>query len=456
MKKLTMAALITLPCLGMYLSPLQAEPLKEVIQNLINTNPDILTTINHRRSIDHEVGVARGGYYPVVDLTLGYGRERTDNPFTRTLGVSNITLTRRETEMTLRQMLFDGSFVGSEVDRQLARQNSSAYSAYGTSEQISLNAVEAYIDVLHQQELVDMTKDNLENHQRIFDQIKMRSDNGVGRKADLDQAQGRLSLVKSNLLSAESLLSDAKTKFRYITGQDAENMSKPVIPERLLPTSEMQAVQVALENHPTLKSAMADIDAAHAQHEAAKALLFPRLDLELAGQRDKNLSGIVGDANNWQAMLRLRYNLFSGNSDAARSDQTALLSQEATDVSNHTRRQVEQAIKLSWNAYETATARLDPLKDFVDASASTREAYGKQFNLGQRTLLDLLDSENEYFTASTSYLNGQYTQMFAEFRLLQNEGKLLESLGIQLPEELIAPEEKEKQRDQANKESAVM
>jgi adhesin transport system outer membrane protein len=99
---------------------------------------------------------------------------------------------------------------------------------------------------------------------------------------------------------------------------------------------------------------------------------------------------------------------------------------------------------MSWNAYTTASERLTPLKDFVTASEATREAYGKQFNLGQRTLLDLLDSENEYFTAQTAYVGGQYTQLFAAYRLLQNEGRLLESLGIPLPEEAIAPSSEEK------------
>ena len=146
-------------------------------------------------------------------------------------------------------------------------------------------------------------------------------------------------------------------------------------------------------------------------------------------------------------MLRLRYNLFNGQSDSARIDQTSLLTREATEISNRSRRQVEQATKMSWNAYTTAGERLKPLKDFATASEATRDAYAKQFSLGQRTLLDLLDSENEYYTARTSYVTGEYTQLSAAYRLLQNEGRLLESLGVPLPEEAIAPSsEKSKEK----------
>lgn len=440
MKQKTIAALAVLPCLGLCLTTsLQAEPLKVVIENVIKTNPDILATTNHRRSIDEEIKVAKGGYFPKVDLTLGYGREKTNSPFTRSAGLDNPTLTRREAEIMARQMLFDGFGVSSEVDRQKGRLNSSAYLAYGTSEEISLNAVEAYIEVLHQQELVALAKQNLENHQRTYDQIQLRSSSGVGRKADSDQAQGRLSLAKSNLLAAESSFKDAETKYRYVIGNAPQNLVKPTILGNLLPKTEAEAIEIAVNNHPILKSALADVESAQAQHKAAKSLLYPRLDLELSAGRNNNLSGIEGDNDYTQLMLRLRYNLFKGRSDSARADQMSLLTMEATEISNRSRRQVEQATKMSWNAYTTASERLTPLKDFVTASEATREAYGKQFNLGQRTLLDLLDSENEYFTAQTAYVGGQYTQLFAAYRLLQNEGRLLESLGIPLPEEAIAP-----------------
>lgn len=456
MKKITLAVLAALPCLGLGVSThLQAEPIKEVIENVIKTSPDVLATINHRRSIDEELKVAKGGYYPKLDLTLGYGREKTNSPFTRSAGLDNPKLTRHEAEIMARQMLFDGFGVSGEVDRQKGRLNSSAYLAYGASEEISLNAVEAYIEVLHQQELVALAKQNLENHQRTYDQIQLRSSSGVGRKADSEQAQGRLSLAKSNLLAAESSLKDAETKYRYIIGNAPQNLVKPTLPADLLPKSEAEAIEIAVNNHPILKSALADIESAQAQHKAAKSLLYPRLDLELSAGRNENISGIEGDNDYTQLMLRLRYNLFKGWSDSARADQMSLLTMEATEISNRSRRQVEQATKMSWNAYATATERLTPLKDFATASEATREAYSKQFNLGQRTLLDLLDSENEYYTAQTSYVGGQYTQLSAAYRLLQNEGRLLHSMGIPLPQEAIAPseddEKKKRNADMAKK-----
>lgn len=449
MKQSTIAALAVLPCLGLCVSTqIQAEPIKEVVENVLRTNPDVLASTSHRRSADEEVRVAKGGYLPKVDLILGYGRERTDDPSTRRAGLDDKTLTRREAGLALRQMIFDGFGVSSEVDRQKGRLNSSAYLTYGVSEEISLNAVDAYIEVLRQQELVSLAKQNLEYHQRAYDQIQLRSSSGLGRKADVDQVQSRLSLSKSNLLAVESTLKDAETKYRYVIGVSPKDMVKPALPVSLLPKSEAEAIETAVNGHPILKSALADVETAQAQHRAAKSLLYPRLDFDIAAARNDNIDGIEGDYNNTQAMLRLRYNLFNGRSDSARIDQTSLLTREATEISNRSRRQVEQATKMSWNAYSTAGERLSPLKEFATASEATRDAYAKQFSLGQRTLLDLLDSENEYYTARTSYVTGEYTQLSAAYRLLQNEGRLLESLGVPLPEEAIAPSS-EKSKDKS-------
>jgi adhesin transport system outer membrane protein len=443
MKQRTIAALAVLPCLGLCITTqLQAEPIKEVVENVLKTNPDVLAATSHRRSADEEVKVAKGGYFPRVDLILGYGRERTDDPTTRRTGTDDKTLTRRETGLALRQMIFDGFGVSSEVDRQKGRLNSSAYLAYGAAEEISLNAVDAYVEVLRQQELVALAKQNLDNHQRAYDQIQLRSSGGLGRKADIDQVQSRLSLAKSNLLAVESTLKDAETKYRYVVGTSPKDLTKPPLPKDLLPKNENEAIETAVNGHPILKSALADVETAQAQHKAAKSLLYPRLDFDIAAARNDNVDGLEGDYNNTQAMLRLRYNIFNGQSDSARIDQTSLLTREATEISNRSRRQVEQATKMSWNAYSTAGERLTPLKDFATASEATRDAYAKQFSLGQRTLLDLLDSENEYYTARTSYVTGEYTQLSAAYRLLQNEGRLLESLGVPLPEEAIAPSSK--------------
>lgn len=403
-----------------------AQTLNQAVEQTIKTNPDILVDANRRLANDKTIDEARGGYFPKVDLNLGYGRENSDNITTRP---GDRTLTRGEAGLTLSQMLYDGFGTRSEVARRTATAESSAWRVQGTSEQISLRAIETYLDVLRRQEQLILIQDNLHAHEKTFEQIKLRADSGVGRKADLEQIQARQALSQANVSSAEANLRESIINFRRVVGEPPVDLVKPEAAVTLPATAD-EAVEAGLANHPILNSAKSDIDATIAQTHAAQAALQPRVDLELGADWNNHLDGVKWKDNDAYAMLRLRYNLFRGGSDIARVTETKIQTLEAIEVSNRTRRQVEESTRLSWNALQTAIDRLPKLKEQADATERTRDAYYKQFNIGQRTLLDVLDSENELYTAKSNYVDAQYIELFAHYRLAADMGKLLESLGV--------------------------
>ena len=279
--------------------------------------------------------------------------------------------------------------------------------------------------------------DSLEVHQRIYDHIKLRSDSGVGRRADLDQAEGRLALAKVNLRSEQSNLKDATTTYLHLVGEAPRSLLKPPSLEERLPRSEKLALEMALANNPTIKSAQADVAAADAQLAVAKAALWPRLDLEFAANHSSEI--VQGRSNDMTVMLRLRYNLSHGGADSARVRETRHQVDQTNQVLNRTQRQVEESLSMALNAYVTSRDRLVSLQQYVESSDSTREAYAKQFSVGQRTLLDLLNAENEYFNARLSFLSGQYTEVASVFRVFAGMGQLLAALQIALPAEGSAP-----------------
>lgn len=411
--------------------PASAQTLQEAVEQTIRTNPDVMIDVNRRLETDQNIKQARGGYLPKVDLALGAGSEWSDNITTRP---GHRTLTRTESSLTLTQMLYDGAGTSSEVERHTARQESAAYKVAGTSEQIGLRAVETYLDVLRRQEELILIQENLTAHEHSYDQIKIRADSGVGRKADLEQVQARLALSQANVSSAEANLRESMINFQRVVGDVPSNLSKPASPEGV-PTDADGAVQTAWANHPILKSAKADVEATKAQTRAAEAALKPRVDLQLGTDWNNKVDGVDYHDNDAYAMVRLHYNLYHGGADQARVSETKIQTLEATEVMNRTQRQIEESTRLSWNALQTAIDRLPKLKEHADASERTRDAYAKQFNIGQRTLLDLLDSENELYTARNDYVDAQYVELFAHYRLLADIGRLIESLGVTPREE---------------------
>jgi len=413
-----------------------AATLEEVVSKTLGTNPDVLAAINERLSRDHEIDVAKAGYLPTVDLSAGIGHEKSNNPTTRGRGEDYDTRGRGEAAVDMRQMLFDGFATSSEVDRQMSRTESSAYGVYATSENIARDAAEAYMNVLRDRGLLALAEENYTSHERVHDQIKKRSRRGVGRKAELDQTEGRLALTKSNVIAAQNNLRNSETEYVRVVGSLPDtDLSKPENRSSDLPTTIDEAAQMAVDNNPTLKSAGADVQAAVAQYEAAKANFFPRFDIEVGQSWNNDLDGQPGTNEDVTAMLRMRYNLVNGGADMARRKQTAYLINQAKEVQSLAHRQVVEATQLAWNTYKSVDLQYSYLQQHVDSQSRTLDAYKKQFNIGQRTLLDVLDAENEMFEANQELLDADYDRLIAQVRILSTMGKLLQSLQLSLPAE---------------------
>ncbi|MEJ2508357.1 MAG: TolC family outer membrane protein [Gammaproteobacteria bacterium] len=409
-----------------------AASLPDVIKQTLATNPNVQASVSEQRARTQELKQARSGYYPSVDITAAIGQENSDNYYTRNfVGPGYIDLTRRESAINVRQNLFNGFQTSSAVQRAQARVGAASYDVIDTAENTALRATEVYIDVLRRQRLFQLAQQFVEKHERIYQQIKSRARAGVSRTADLDQAEGRLALARANLVAAENNLHDAQANYQRVVGHFPTGaMQSPPVLDDAIPATQEAAVNEAMANNPALKAATAEVSAAEAQRREAGNAFYPHFDLVFSQSYNKNLDGLEGTNKDYSAMLRMRYNLFNGGGDIARRHQAAQLLSQSKDLQNRERRQVVERVRMAWNNLRTAKGQLGFLKQHVDASAKTRDAYAKQFSIGQRTLLDLLDTENELFEARRAYVNGQLDRIYAEYRLLAATGKLLGELKI--------------------------
>ena len=177
--------------------------------------------------------------------------------------------------------------------------------------------------------------------------------------------------------------------------------------------------------------------ASSAQKRAAKAAYYPTVEFEIAGANNRNLSGVQTKSNSTTALLRLRYNIFNGGSDRARERESAWALEKEKEVRNNIRRQVEQATRLAWNTFTSSRAQLQYFKKHMDSSEKTRDSYYKQFSIGQRTLLDLLNTENELYGSRSSYISAQYNELLGKYRLLNSMGRLVDYLHVTLPDAAV-------------------
>ncbi|OIN12475.1 TolC family outer membrane protein [Oceanisphaera psychrotolerans] len=416
--------------------PVQAQTLEEAVTQTLITHPKVKEAFHLYQSRQYEQDEAVAGYLPTLDANAGIGYEYTDSPGVRDGNDrADKTLTRKEAGLSLRQMLFDGFKTSSNVHRTQAEADAQRYSLLSDAENIALRVSEVYLNVLRQDEIVELSRRNLETHEQIFSDIKRRTDSGVGSTADFTQIQGRVARAYSNMTAAENNLRDAQSQFMALVNDMPGDLRQPQPDANFIPPSLDDALVIAQEKHPTLASAAFDVDAARYQHQDAKSGFYPKLSLELDNSWNDDIDGVQGHNSDFTAMVRMRYNLFNGGADVARSRSTSALEMQAKDIHMNAHRQVGEGMRLAWAAYEALGRQKDFLRQHVEASYNTVDAYKKQFSLGNRTLLDVLNTENELFEARRSYINAEYDQLLAEYRIMNASGQLLEALRFTQPEQ---------------------
>jgi len=420
-----------------------ATTLEDSIEAALATNPEVGVVRADREAVDQELRQARALYFPSLDVRAAAGPEFTNSPATRNRatrpvgGDASTTLLRLESQLTLSQMLFDGFATQSEIERQLARVDSASRRVREAAEFIGLDAVEAHLDVLRNIALVELAIENVEAHQRILAQVRQLEREGAGTIADVSQAESRLAAAENALAVANGNLRDARAVYLAVVDSPAADLERPVVPVAAVPESSEAAAARAAVASPTVRIAESDIEVAKAELRGSRSGNYPRLDLELGVGANDNLDGIRGSNVDAQALLVLRYNLFRGGADVAREREAFARQREAHEELRRAQRDAEEDARISYSALLTARERVEANRAQAEAQRNTRNAYAQQFDLGQRSLLDLLDSENELFIARSNLVTAEYTEIFAVYRVLAVIGDLLTVLEIDAPRESI-------------------
>jgi adhesin transport system outer membrane protein len=405
----------------------RAETLQDAVHYMLQTHPQVRAQSWNRLARDEEVKQARADYLPTLDVQYSLGYNDEDEP-------DNITSHPKQTVLSLRQNVFRGFRTKNEVERQKYRVNSSAFRLQGVAEGIALDTSKVYLNVLRQLEILDLAKENVVTHQRIFDQIKLRSESGIDSKADLDQVKARLALAESDVVVTKANVADAETEYKFTVGHTPEDLIKPYSVDALMPVSLDEAEQVAVASHPILKSAQADVDAREAQYDVAKGNYYPILDLTADKKWEEDVD-VPGSAEELSAAAVVRFNIFRGWWDKARIAETRKLICEAVEIRNNTHREIIESVRLAWVAYQAAINQIIFLESYVDSTSVTAESFNKQWNIGRRTMFDVLDIEAELINAKIDLVNARYDKLYAQYRILKDLNRLVEALGLQMPVE---------------------
>jgi adhesin transport system outer membrane protein len=326
-------------------APAQAT-LKDVAQRAVLNSPEVTSKWHNYRAADEEIGVARGGYFPRVDLTAGTGRESLRQP-----SAAEKDYNRSGYVLSLNQMLFDGFATRNEVRRLDKARLVRYYELLDASENVALEASRAYLDVLRYRHLVDLAKDNYVQHKATHDQIQRRVQSGVGRRVDLEQAGSRLALAEINLVTENANLHDVSARYQRLVGQQPGGaIVAPTQVNAAFPAQAKSALDTLHRNNPALLAATENIEASQYEIDARRAAYSPKLDFRARTDQTKNYLGDIGQRDYKVAELVVSWNLFNGGSDRAREKQTIEKKNLAFDLREKACRDTRQTLLIAYRA----------------------------------------------------------------------------------------------------------
>jgi adhesin transport system outer membrane protein len=428
--KYKLIALVIVSSLGVSLSNFSYAAgslvtLKEMVEKTVTANPEVQSRYHRFLESGFEQDVVRGGFYPRADIVSTWRKQE------ELLKTSDGTaIPHMNNELVLRQMIFDGFGTSSEVKRLGHANRVRYYELQSAMQNTTLEFMRAYIDTLRYRELSQYAKENYVVHKQLFDRIQERVSAGVARKVDLEQASGRLALAEANLLTETTNLHDVTARIQRLYGElPPDTLEAPTFYNAGVEPSSAEALKVAYNQNPDLLSTIEDIQASKDEIKTRESRYYPKLDLQarknLGVSNDGRFSSSAADL----LELTMNFNLFNGFSDQNAIKQTAEKLNNSKDLRDKACVDTRQIVVIAYNDIQQLKEQEKYRTQHKNSIENAREAYRKQFDIGQRTLLDLLDTENEYFQAKRALANTQYDIQTAYARTYAGQGELLSKIG---------------------------
>lgn len=369
-------------------------------------------------------------------MNLGAGYERTRR-YNQAGGTNDQTYNFNVYQNSLKytQNLFDGLATSSLVDEQKFRTVSAAYNYIEKVNNISYKYVNAYLEVMKNYELLQTAKENVQINQEVLDKVNKLYKAGLNTLSEVQKIESSLSLAKSNLVVQENNILEKTYNLQKILGHaiDVDKMQKPANDIKLPDTKE-KIIEYALRNNPSILVSEFNKRAAQLTSREKKANYYPKIDIEISQSMNKNLSGIEGNNDGFRAMAYLSYNLFNGFNDKYTIKKSLNQIEQEVQKQNSVIRDIVQTINIAWASKEKLQEQLLNLKRYRKFSMKTLSLYQKEYSLGQRSLLDLLVSQNDVIKSKEKIITAKYSILYAKYRLLDAMSLLvstiLESNGI--------------------------
>lgn len=400
--------------------PAQAETLREAVSIALGQHPQVLGARRNAEAIRHEVTGAANAMNtrfgviaePSVGYTRGQGRDRRSGD----LGAQAI------------KPIYDGGRTDNETDRQRARLSSANYSTEASRDDIALRVADAYIEVAKQQQLAELAHDYVDGIAALQRRVQEIVRIDKGRGYNLLQTDSRLAQARLTLADREGQLAEAREALAQLVGQPIGSVTSTEPPGE--PIRSLQDAMDLLNMHPSILARRAEVTAARKAAAVADAWTKPTVNLRARVTSPRDFDGKRKWFGGYDLGLVTDWSPFDGGVGAATAAAANAQVLTAEEAVASTRRVLQTDVARHWTQIQSRVGRVSTRAELVESTRQVRAAYWEQFQIGKRSIIDLLNAENEIYAARLGAATEHAELTQARYRLLGATGQLLPRLGI--------------------------
>ncbi|HEX2526641.1 MAG TPA: TolC family outer membrane protein [Geminicoccus sp.] len=407
---------VTTAIVSLAMGTAEAQTLRESLASAYNTNPDLGAARAELRATDELVSQALSGYRPQVGAQASYDIiDLATSQGDATLDSSAVGLT--VTQPLYRGGGLDANLRGSENTVRASRANLIA-----TEQQVLYDAVQAYAGVWRDRSVVELAIANEKRLQRQLQATRDRFNVGEVARTDVAQAEARLSDAVASRVEAEGQLQNSIATFRRVVSLEPDHVDQPVKPSEL-PANEAQAQELAAAN-PNIASAQYTLAAARDDIDVAFSQILPQVDLRASTSYANEPSSNLEWQRDASIGVQVTVPLYQGGAEYSQVRQNKQIARQRDQQLLSTQRSVAENVTTAWETLQTNTANISSRQSSVRANRIALEGVEQEAQVGSRTVLDVLDAEQELFSSQVELVRAQANEVIAAYALLATVGQL--------------------------------
>ena len=416
----------------------RAETVSEALAKAYQSNPQLNGERARQRATDENVPQAMAGYRPQVAATLSYGLQAVRNLLVDNT-IQGATLKPWTIGVTVTQTLYNGNKTANSVRVAELQVQSGREALRNVGQGVLLDAVVAYTNVLANQSLVEAQRTNVTSLRETLGIAQKRLNAGDVTPTDTSQAEARQARGQADLNAAEVNLAISQATYTQVIGAAPSRLSPAEPMDRLLPRNRDDAVNQAFKAHPAVLAAGYDVDVATTTIKVAESSLLPTLTLQGSASKSSQSDPTLGTFGTDQASIvgQLSAPIYDGGLGAAQTRQAKELSSVSRLVLEQVRNQARTAVVGAWVSNEGAKTAVSAAEAEVRAAGVALQGVQREAQGGQRTTVDVLNSQQDLVQAKARLIGAQRDRVIASYSLLSAIGRLdVKTLGLNTPDYL--------------------